>query len=56
MIKDLWMEIDRMNYTFTAVLIILICLLTIFADPAYPKGDKFLKTPPKDFILLKPTE
>jgi hypothetical protein len=50
------MEIARMNYTFTAVLIILICLLTIFADPAYPKEDKFLKTPPKDFILLKLTE
>jgi len=28
-----------MNYTFTAVLIILICLLTIFADPAYPRND-----------------
>ena len=50
------MEIARMNYTFTAVLIILICLLTIFADPAYPKEDKLLKTPPKDFILLKLTE
>ena len=33
------MEIARMNYTFTAVLIILICLLTIFADPAYPRND-----------------
>ena len=28
-----------MNYTFTAVLIILICLLTIFADPAYPRNE-----------------
>jgi hypothetical protein len=50
------MEIARMNYTFTAVLIILICLLTIFADPVYPKGDKFLKTPTKNFILPKSTE
>ena len=33
------MEIARMNYTFTAVLIILICLLTIFADPAYPRNE-----------------
>ena len=33
------MEIARMNYTFTAVLIILICLLTIFTDPAYPRNE-----------------
>ena len=33
------METARMNYTFTAVLIILICLLTIFTDPAYPRNE-----------------
>jgi len=30
------MEIARMNYKFTAVLIVMFCLLAIFAKPAYP--------------------
>tara|TARA_R100001163_G_scaffold22837_1_gene19259 strand:+ start:140 stop:838 length:699 start_codon:yes stop_codon:yes gene_type:complete len=30
------MEIARMDYRFTAVLIVLICLLALFATPAYP--------------------
>ena len=29
------MEVNRMNYWFTAVLIVLICLLTLI-EPAYP--------------------
>jgi len=30
------MEIARMDYRFTAVLIVLMCLLALFATPAYP--------------------
>ena len=30
------MEIARMDYKFTAVLILMLCLLAIFAKPAYP--------------------
>ena len=33
------MEIARMDYRFTAILIILLCLLAFFADPAYPKNE-----------------
>ena len=33
------METARMNYTFTAILIILLCLMTIFMEPAYPRND-----------------
>ena len=28
-----------MNYTFTAILIILLCLMTIFMEPAYPRNE-----------------
>ena len=30
------MEISRMDYRFTAILITLLCLLALFAEPAYP--------------------
>ena len=33
------MEIARMDYRFTAILIILLCLLAFFADPAYPRNE-----------------
>ena len=33
------MEIARMNYTFTAILIILLFLMTIFMEPAYPRNE-----------------
>jgi len=33
------MEVLRMNYKFTALLIIMFTLLTLFAKPAYPKNE-----------------
>ena len=33
------MEIARMDYRFTALLIIMLCALTFFAKPAYPRND-----------------
>ncbi len=33
------MEYCRMDYRFTAILIIMLCLLTIFAGPAYPRNE-----------------
>jgi hypothetical protein len=33
------MEYCRMDYRFTAILIIMLSLLTIFAEPAYPKNE-----------------
>ena len=28
-----------MNYKFTAILIVMLCLLALFADPAYPRNE-----------------
>ena len=39
-----------MNYKFTALIIFLMALLVIFAEPAYPNQDK-IKTPNIKFIL-----
>ena len=33
------MEIARMNYKFTAILIALLCLMALFMDPAYPRNE-----------------
>ena len=33
------MEIARMNYKFTAILIVLLCLMALFMDPAYPRNE-----------------
>ena len=33
------MEIARMNYRFTAILILMLIILTFFAEPAYPRND-----------------
>jgi hypothetical protein len=33
------MEIAKMNYYFTGLLIILICLLALFVEPAYPRNE-----------------
>ena len=33
------MEIARMNYYFTGILIILLCLLAFFVEPAYPRNE-----------------
>jgi hypothetical protein len=38
-----------MNYRFTAILIILLCLLAVFVRPSQP-----LKTEDKKYILPKP--
>jgi hypothetical protein len=39
-----------MNYKFTALIIFLMALLVIFAEPAYPEQNK-IKTPNIKFIL-----
>jgi len=44
----LWKPI--MDYRFTAILIILLCLLAVFVKPAYTP----LKVDSKDYILPKP--
>ena len=33
------MEIARMNYKFTAILIALLCFMALFMDPAYPRNE-----------------
>ena len=33
------MEIARMNYMFTAILIALLCVMAIFVEPAYPRNE-----------------
>jgi hypothetical protein len=33
------MEIARMNYKFTAILIALLCLMALFMEPAYPRNE-----------------
>ena len=33
------MEIARMNYKFTAILIALLCLMALFIEPAYPRNE-----------------
>jgi hypothetical protein len=33
------MESTRMDYRFTAILILMLCALAFFADPAYPKNE-----------------
>ena len=33
------MEIARMNYKFTAILILMLAALAFFADPAYPRNE-----------------
>ncbi len=33
------MEIARMNYYFTGILIILLCVLALFVEPAYPRNE-----------------
>jgi hypothetical protein len=33
------MESALMNYKFTAILIVMLCLLALFADPAYPRNE-----------------
>jgi hypothetical protein len=33
------MEIARMNYKFTAILIVLLCLMALFMEPAYPRNE-----------------
>ena len=33
------MEIQRMDYRFTAILILMLTLLTLFAEPAYPRNE-----------------
>ena len=33
------MEIARMNYRFTAILILMLAALAFFADPAYPRNE-----------------
>ena len=33
------MEIARMDYRFTAILIIMLTLLALFGGPAYPKNE-----------------
>tara|TARA_R110002033_G_scaffold16412_1_gene45550 strand:- start:221 stop:361 length:141 start_codon:yes stop_codon:yes gene_type:complete len=33
------MEILRMDYRFTAVLILALCLMVLFLKPAYPKNE-----------------
>ena len=43
-----------MNYKFTLTLFLMLFLLAVFGGPAYPKGDNFLKIPPKNFILPEP--
>jgi len=52
--RYLCMEILRMNYKFTLTLFLMLFLLAVFGGPAYPKGDKFLKISPKNFILPEP--
>jgi hypothetical protein len=44
-------EIARMDYRFTAILIILLCLLAIFVRPA---SNPSLKLDKKDYILPLP--
>jgi hypothetical protein len=39
-----------MDYRFTAIMIILLCLLAVFVRPSYTP----LKTESKDYILPKP--
>ena len=33
------MEIARMNYKFTAILIALLCFMALFMEPAYPRNE-----------------
>ena len=33
------MDSALMNYKFTAILIVMLCLLAFFADPAYPRNE-----------------
>jgi len=33
------MEVLRMNYKFTAILIALLCFMALFMDPAYPRNE-----------------
>ena len=33
------MEIARMNYKFTAILIVLLCFMALFMEPAYPRNE-----------------
>ena len=33
------MEIAKMNYKFTAILIALLCLMALFMEPAYPRNE-----------------
>ena len=33
------MEIARMNYRFTVILILMLIMLAFFADPAYPRNE-----------------
>ena len=41
-----------MDYRFTAILIILLCLLAFFMKPTH--DHKSLKVDPKDYIIPKP--
>ena len=45
------MEIARMDYRFTAILIILLCLLAFCADPAYPRNEYLNSYPKKNATL-----
>jgi len=35
------MESARMNYYFTTIIIALLCLMTFFVKPAYPRNEDF---------------
>ncbi len=37
------MESFRMDYRFTAILILMLCLLAFFADPAYPSYENIVE-------------
>ena len=47
---NVMIEVARMDYRFTAMLIILLCLLAVFVRPSYTP----LKVDPKDYIIPPP--